>query len=112
MPFPKQGSMERPHTCQGRARSRRERPDPINQPINQPSHLSQKIAGRTEIETGKTNHIHTKDLMHSVNNVSGKITNKKSLNPRCSFPSRSSLQTPAQTHETKYVISWEFTEFN
>ena len=51
--LPKQGSMERLHIGQGRAGSRRKRPDPINQPINQPSNLSQKISGRTEIETGK-----------------------------------------------------------
>ena len=31
----KQGSMERPHTGQGKAGSRRKRPDPINQAINQ-----------------------------------------------------------------------------
>ena len=51
----KQGSMERLQTGQGRAGIRRKRPDPINQPINQASNLSQKIPGRTEIETGKAN---------------------------------------------------------
>ena len=56
----KQGSMERPHTGQGRAGIRRKRPDPINQPINQPSNLSQKICGRTDIETGKTNQVNSK----------------------------------------------------
>ena len=69
----KQGSMERPCIGQGRAGSRRKRPYPINQSINQPPNLSQKIPGRTEIETGKTNHMHTKDLMHSINNVSGRM---------------------------------------
>ena len=64
--IPKQGSMERPHIGQGRAGPRRKRPDPINQSINQPSNLSQKIPGRTEIETTKTNHLCTKDLMHSI----------------------------------------------
>ena len=49
----KQGSMERPHIGQRRGGSRRKRPDPINQLINQLSNLSQKIPGRTEIETGK-----------------------------------------------------------
>ena len=39
----KQGSMERPCMVQGRAGIRRRRPDPIIQPINQPSNLSQKI---------------------------------------------------------------------
>ena len=71
----KQGSMERPCMGQGRAGIRRKRPDPINQTINQPSNLSWKISGRTEIETGKTNQVHTKDLMHSINNVSSKMTN-------------------------------------
>ena len=74
MPFPKQGSMERLHVGQGRAGIRRKRPDPINQTTNQPSNLSQKIPGRTEIETGKTNQVHTKDLMHSINNASGLMT--------------------------------------
>ena len=78
----KQGSMERQHIGQG---SRRKRPDPINQPINQPSNLSQKIPGGTEIETGKTNHVHTKDLMHSVNNMSDKLTNKNPLIPDVPF---------------------------
>ena len=46
--LPKQGSLERPHVGQGRAGSRRKRPDPINHAINQPSNLSQAITGRTE----------------------------------------------------------------
>ena len=33
--IPKQGSKERPCIGQGRAGSKRKRPDPINQPINQ-----------------------------------------------------------------------------
>ena len=99
----KQGSMERPHIGQGRAGSRRKRPDPINQPISQPSNLLQKIPGRTERETGKTNHIHTRGPTHSINNVNGKMT-KRFLNPRCSLSSKCSLQFPTQ--------STEFTEFN
>ena len=66
--IPKQGSKERPCIGQGRAGSGRKRPDPINQSINQPSNLSQKIPRRTRIEIRKTNHMHTKDLMHSINN--------------------------------------------
>ena len=72
----KQGSMERPCIGHRRAGSIRKRPDPINKPINQPPNVLQKIPGRTEIETGKTNHIHTKDLTHSINIGSGKLTNK------------------------------------
>ena len=81
----KQGNMERPCTDQGRAGLRRRRSDPINQPINQPSNLSQKIPGRMKIETGKTNPVHTKDLMHSINNVSGRMTNNNPVIPDTPF---------------------------
>ena len=81
----KQGSMERLCTGQGRAGIRRKRPDPINQPIYQASNLSQKIPGRTEIGTGKTNQVHSRDLMHSINNVSGKMTNNNPLIPDVPF---------------------------
>ena len=77
--IPKQGSKERLCIGQGRAGSGRKRPDPINQSINQPSNLSQKIPGRTKIETRKTNHVHTKGLMHSINNANGNITNNNHL---------------------------------
>ena len=52
--MPKNGSMERLFIGQGRAGSRRKRPDPINQSINKASNVPQKIPGRTEIETRKT----------------------------------------------------------
>ena len=76
--IPKQGNMERPCVGQERTGSRTKRPNPINQ-INQPSNLSQKIPGRTEIETGKTNHLHTKELMHSINNAGGRMINNNPL---------------------------------
>ena len=38
---------------QGRAGSKRRKPDPINQAINQPSNVLQEIPGRTKIVTGK-----------------------------------------------------------
>ena len=79
MPFPNKGSMERPHTGQGRTGMRRKRPDPINQPIHHPSDLSQKIPRRMKIETGKTNQVHSRDLTHSINNASGKMTNNNPL---------------------------------
>ena len=83
--IPKQGSKERLCIVQGRAGSRRKRLDPINQSINEPSNLSQKIPGRTGIETRKTNHMHTKDLTHSINNANGKMTNNNSLIPDVPF---------------------------
>ena len=67
--LPKQGSMERPHVGQRRAGSKRKKPDPTNHVIKQASNLSQKIPGRTEIETRKTNH------MHSTNNVNDWLAN-------------------------------------
>ena len=39
MPIPKKGNIEKAHIGEGRAGSRRKRPDPINQTINQPSDL-------------------------------------------------------------------------
>ena len=100
----KQASMERPHIGQGRAGSRRKRPHPIHQPINQPSNLSQKYPGRTEIETGKTNHVHTKDLMHSINNVSGKITNNNPLIPDVSLHPGPVYRPPSKPF--KQVVSY------
>ena len=66
--FPKQGNLERPHIGQGRARSKRKKPDPINQTINRPSNLSQGIPGRAKIETRKSNSMHT--INNAVNNNS------------------------------------------
>ena len=42
---PIKGSIEKPCIGQGRAGLKRKRPDPINQAINPPSELSQKIPG-------------------------------------------------------------------
>ena len=77
--LPIQGSMERTCVDQGRAGLKRKKPDPINHAINQASNLSQDIPGRTEIETRKTNHVHTKDLMHSINNANHKMANSNPL---------------------------------
>ena len=51
----KQGKSERLQMGQGRAGSRRRKPDPINQAINQPLDVTQGIQRGTKIETGKTN---------------------------------------------------------
>ena len=66
MPIPVKGSIVKPCIGQGRAGLKRKRPNPINQTINPPSKLSQKIPGETKIERRKTNCIHSKDLMHSA----------------------------------------------
>ena len=83
--MPKNGSMERPHIGQGRAGSRKRRPDPINHAIHKTSNLSQKIPGRTEIDTRKTNNMHSKDLTHSINNSNCKMSNRDPLIPDFPF---------------------------
>ena len=59
---PIKSSTEKPHIGQGRAGMKRRRPSPINQTIIQPSELSQKIPGATEIETRIANHANSKVL--------------------------------------------------
>ena len=81
----KKGSIERLCIGQGRAGSRRKRPDPINQTNNQPSDLSQEIPRRTEIETGKTNLVHLRDPTQSISNANGRMTDNKSLIPDVPF---------------------------
>ena len=51
---PIKGNIEKPHIGQGRAGLRRKRPDPINQTINPPSELSQKISGDQNRNKKKT----------------------------------------------------------
>ena len=69
--IPKKGKPERPEIGQRRAGSKRKKPDPINQAINQPSNVSQEIQGRTKIVTGKTNNIHSTNSMNDrlINNI-------------------------------------------
>ena len=76
---PIKGSIEKPRIGQGRAGLKRKRPDPINQTINPPSEILQKIPGETKIETGKTNRIHSKDPIHSINKVDEGMTHIRPL---------------------------------
>ena len=73
--IPKQRKSERLQIGQGRVGSKRKKPDPINQAINQPSDVSQEIPGRTKIVTGKTNSI------HSTNSVSDNLINNNPFMP-------------------------------
>ena len=66
---PLKGSVVKLCIGQGRAGLKRKGSDPINQTINQPSGLSQKIPEETKIETGEANQVHSKDPMHTKNNV-------------------------------------------
>ena len=73
------------HIGQGRAGLKRKRSDPINQAINPPSELSQKIPAKTKIETGKTNLVHSKDPMHIINNSNTGMTHTSPLIPDVPF---------------------------
>ena len=90
----KNGNIERPHIGQSRAGSRRKRPESINQSINKASNLSQKIPGRSEIETRKTNNVHCKDLTHFINNTNGKMTNRDPLIPDVPFHPSPTFNAP------------------
>ena len=83
--FPKQGHLERLHIGQGRAGSKRKKPDPINQAVNQSSNLSQEIPGRTKMETWKTNRVHAKNPACSINNMNDRIVNNNPFMPDAPF---------------------------
>ena len=88
--FPKQGKLERPQIGQGRARSKRKKPYPVNQAINQPSNLSQEIPGRTKIETRKIN------SMHTTNNMNDRLVNNNPFMPDVPFHPDLLLRPPTQ----------------
>ena len=88
------GSVVKPHIGQGRAGLKRKRSDPINQTINPPSELSQKIPGKMEIETEKTNLVHSKDAMHTINNVDAGMTHTRPLILGVPFHPGSTYRTP------------------
>ena len=98
--LPKWGSLERLCVGQGRAGSKRKRPDPINHAINKPSNLSQEIPGRTKIETRKTNHVHTTDPVHSINNTDDRIVNNSPLISDAPFHPCSILRPPVKQNMT------------
>ena len=82
---------------QGRTGSKRRKPDPIRQAINQPSKVSQEIPGRTKIVTGKTNSI------HSTNSMSDRLINNTPFMPDVPFHPDPLLGKPIQ-HTTKQNI--------
>ena len=75
---------------QGRARSKRRKPDHISQTINQPSDVTQEIPGRTKIVTGKTNSI------NSTNSVSDTLINNNPFMPDVPLHPDPLLRTPKQ----------------
>ena len=82
------GSVVKPHIGQGRAG--------LKKTINPPSELSQKIPGKTKIETGKTILVHSKHPTHTINNADAGMTHTKPLIPDVFFhpgPTYSPSQT-------------------
>ena len=96
---------------QGRAGLKRERSDPINQPINQPSELSQKIPGKAKIETGKTNQAHSKDPMHNINNADVGMTHTKPLIPDVPFHPGLTYRPPPNLFDQMCQEVRKFTKF-
>ena len=95
--IPKQQKSKRPWIGQGGMRSKRRKPDPISQAINQPSKMSQEIPGRTKIVTGKTNSI------HNTNSVSDRLINNIPFMPDVPFHLDPLLRNPKQ-HTIKQNI--------
>ena len=79
----KQGKSERLQMGQGRAGSRRRKPDPINQAISQPLDLTQRIPRGTKIVTKKTNSAQGTNNMHDslINNNNPFMPNVPLLKP-------------------------------
>ena len=75
-----------------KAGSKRKKPDPINQAINQPSDVTQRIPGRTKIVTGKTNSI------HSTNRMSDRLINNNPFMPDFPLHPDLLLRTPKTTN--------------
>ena len=112
---PVNGSVVKPHIHQGRAGLKRKRSDPINQTINPPSELSQKIPGETKIQTGITNLVHSKDPMHSINNVDAGMTHTRPLisdapfhpGPTYSHPKPIGSNNPSDQESSQSSLSVE-----
>ena len=100
---PIKGSTEKPHIGQSRAGMRR-RPSPINQTTIQPSKLSQKIPGTTEIETKVTNHANSTVPTHSVNNANEGMTHTRPFIPDDPFypgPTHRPPPKPVRSHTSE-----------
>ena len=97
---------------QGRAGSKRKKPDSINQAINQPSNLSKELPRRTKIVTEKTNSI------DSTNSASDRLINNNPFMPNVPFHLdlllRPSKQQPikqnAQEINPYHNINFDFEE--
>ena len=80
----KQGNLYRLCIGQGRAGSKRKRPDPINHEITKHPSCHRKYLAEQN-RTRKTNYLHSTDLMHSINNATDKMANNNPLIPDVAF---------------------------
>ena len=104
---PIKGSVVKLCIGQGRSGLKRNRSDPINQTINQPSELSQKIPGKTKIETEKRNLVHIKDLTHTINNVDTRMTHTRPSITDVPFPPVLTYRHPPKPIRSNIPISQE-----
>ena len=95
----KQGKFERLWMGQGRAGTKRRKPDPINQAINQPSDVTQGIQRGTRIVTGKTSSAQGTNSAHDR-----LINNNNPFMPDIILHQDPLLKSPKQqnTHETSH----------
>ena len=98
----KQGKFERPWMGQGRAGSRRRKPDPINQAINQPLDVTQGIQRGTRIVTVKTNSAQGTNSMHDR-----LINNNNTFMPDVLLHPDPLLEIPKQqnTHKISLILT-------
>ena len=98
---------------QGRAGSKRKKPDPINQSINQPLDVTKEIPERTKIVTGKTNSI------HSTNSMSDRLINNNNPfmsdvplhpDPLLKAPKQQTIKQNAQEISPNPNINFDFEE--
>ena len=101
---PIKGSVVKPCIGQGRAGLKRKRSDPINQTINQPSELSQKIHGKIKLETGKTNLVHSKDPTHTINDADTGMTHTRPLIPDVPFHPGLTYRPPNLLDQTYHQV--------
>ena len=99
----KQGKFERPQMGQGRAGSRRRKPNPINQAINQPLDVTQGISRGTKIETRKTN------SAQGTNSASDRFINNNPFIPEVPlhldpFPKAPKQQNNQEINPNPYII--------
>ena len=69
--------------------------------INQPSELSQKIPGKTKIETGKINQGYSKDPTHIINNADAGMMHTKPLIPDVPFHQGLTYRPPPKPIRSK-----------